>query len=1082
MKIRLALGVALLAVAALALQGAAVAAEPAEATGVAASAGLEVAAPLTGPVMVELEGDPAAVAYAEAQAAGGDAAGAGKEQKLENDQAQAAILPALQQAGTDVLYTVQTAYNGIAVDVDSPAQAAELAALPGVKALHPIPLVELDNASSVGLVGAHQAWQAFGRTGEGMTIGVIDTGVDYVHTGFAGSGSSADLAVALAAANNVENANEHEPFSIPGIYPTTKVVGGHDFVGDAYNAGGSAAAQIPHPDRNPMDCNGHGTHVAGTAAGTGVNADGTTYTGPYNTSVPADTMRVGPGVAPRAEVYALRVFGCAGSTAVTAQAIDWATDPNGDGDTSDHLDVINMSLGSPYGTPDDPSAAASNTAAAAGVIVVTSAGNNMDITYVTSSPGTATRAVSTASSTDAVDVTDAFRVEPPSSIAGLHGASRSVNFNWTSPPASSPLPVTAPLYYPETNQYGCSNWTGADLAAIAGKIVIVDWKKPGDVTFPCGSTQRANSATNAGAKGILMVDNVPYLDTAISGNATTPAMYSTSTVGDALKSAIAGGTVNATLSAEWNSTFRLITPGREDMLSGFSSRGPRARGAALKPDIAAPGQGIFSVGSRSLNMGLNNQGTSMASPHVAGTMALLKSEHPDWSVEELKALVMNTATHDLFVGLGQTGDKYGVSRIGAGRLDVHNALGNDVVAYNNDGTGSVSVSFGAVEVRGHLNQTREIKVVNHSANEVEYDLGIEIRNAMPGVEFEIAGNDDLRLRPGQTKTFRVRLEADAEDMLNARDPSLVGVQGGNPRQWLNDAGGYATLTPEGGGQTLRVPVYAAPRPASKLSAGERLRIKQGVGLITLSGRDVETGTEPDGFVSKVSAFELQLTSPQATLPAGTSELARNADLRYVGAAMNAAKSNVYFGIATWGEWATPATDVQFSVQIDADRNGTVDRTLFNTRFTDTDVFVTAVTVGAATLATGLPTNVFTSALTTAPFDNSVVVLPIPVAGAAGLGLPAGTTRFNYRVLGLSRFWSGPAIETTPWLTYDVANPGLTFAGGLADTPMFQALRRTRIPVIYNAANFAANGSQGALLLHHFNESERRTEVLQVTGS
>ena len=77
-------------------------------------------------------------------------------------------------------------------------------------------------------------------------------------------------------------------------------------------------------------------------------------------------MSVGPGVAPQASIYGLRVFGCVGSTNLTSAAINWATDPNRDGDPSDHVDVINMSLGSPFGTPDDPSAVSSNNAAALG--------------------------------------------------------------------------------------------------------------------------------------------------------------------------------------------------------------------------------------------------------------------------------------------------------------------------------------------------------------------------------------------------------------------------------------------------------------------------------------------------------------------------------------------------------------------------------------------------------------------------------------------------------------------------------------------------------------------------------------------
>ena len=86
------------------------------------------------------------------------------------------------------------------------------------------------------------------------------------------------------------------------------------------------------------------------------------------------------------------MFGCAGSTNLTAAAINWATDPNRDGNPSDHVDVINMSLGSAYGTPDDPSAAASNNAADLGVLVVTSAGNSGDSYFVSGSPGSAHKA------------------------------------------------------------------------------------------------------------------------------------------------------------------------------------------------------------------------------------------------------------------------------------------------------------------------------------------------------------------------------------------------------------------------------------------------------------------------------------------------------------------------------------------------------------------------------------------------------------------------------------------------------------------------------------------------------------------
>ena len=190
-------------------------------------------------------------------------------------------------------------------------------------------------------------WAAVGR-GEHVKIGIIDTGIDYLHADFGGAGDAAAYA-----ANN-KNVIE------PGTFPTAKVKGGYDFAGPTYNA--NIPGSIPQPDADPLDGNGHGSHVAGTAAGIGVAGS------------------VGAGVAPAADLYALKVFSDGGgSTDVTSLAIEWAMDPNGDGDMSDHLDVINMSLGSPFGEPADPSAISSNNAAAVGIIVATSAGNEGDV-------------------------------------------------------------------------------------------------------------------------------------------------------------------------------------------------------------------------------------------------------------------------------------------------------------------------------------------------------------------------------------------------------------------------------------------------------------------------------------------------------------------------------------------------------------------------------------------------------------------------------------------------------------------------------------------------------------------------------
>ena len=122
------------------------------------------------------------------------------------------------------------------------------------------------------------------------------------------------------------------------------------------------------------------------------------------------------------------MFGCAGSTGLTTQAINWAVDPNGDGDPSDHVDVINMSLGSNFGLSNDPSAAASSNASLAGVIVVTSAGNAGDTHYIVGSPATSSRAIAVANIVDFGIQQATTTVNSPPAIAG-NKASLPATFN-----------------------------------------------------------------------------------------------------------------------------------------------------------------------------------------------------------------------------------------------------------------------------------------------------------------------------------------------------------------------------------------------------------------------------------------------------------------------------------------------------------------------------------------------------------------------------------------------------------------------------------------------------------------------------
>ncbi|MGB9753511.1 S8 family serine peptidase [Roseiflexus castenholzii] len=307
----------------------------------------------------------------------------------------------LEAANVPVLFQTRTAYNGIAVAA-TPDRLALLRGLPGVAGIHIMTPKERSTARAISFVGAPQFWSATGQmTGNGVRIGVIDSGIDYTHATFGGPGTP-------------EAFRTNDPTIVePGTFPTEKVIVGYDFVGDSYDASGRFGLPLPAPDPDPLDCagdgadaarrisGGHGTHVAGIAAGYGVDPEGKTYRGLYSGSVSFEEFIVAPGVAPGATLVALKIFGCRGTTTFLTRAIDYAIDPNGDGNTDDRLvDVLNISLGSPFGGETDPDVVAINRAVEAGVVVVVAAGDTGNTFYSVNSPASAGRAITVGASVD----------------------------------------------------------------------------------------------------------------------------------------------------------------------------------------------------------------------------------------------------------------------------------------------------------------------------------------------------------------------------------------------------------------------------------------------------------------------------------------------------------------------------------------------------------------------------------------------------------------------------------------------------------------------------------------------------------
>ncbi|GAB4483787.1 MAG: hypothetical protein OHK0031_07420 [Anaerolineales bacterium] len=666
-------------------------------------------------VVLELQDKPAALIYAPRTA---QAVAQAQNQASLIKNRQESVMQSLRGAGIQAteLYRTQKVYNGIWLRVDAK-DVAKLAALPGVKAIHPMIPKTLDHTTSVPLIGAPQVWGGSSALqGDGIKIGIIDTGIDYIHTNFGGSGVYAgqDFTTLGEAVN---------------VFPTAKVVGGWDFAGDAYDANpkNTTYNPIPSPDPDPMDCAGHGSHVAGTVAGYGVNPDGTTYTesgadtyAALKNLSSADYMskfRIGPGVAPKAQLYSLRIFGCNGSTDLTELAIEWAMDPNGDGNMSDHLDVINMSLGSSFGSAYDTSAIASDNAAQAGVIVVASAGNSGDVYYITGAPGMAQYAISVASSVDSGSVLSGFDVNSaPTMTAGTYPAVEA-NFG----PAAGVFSLTGNLAYasPAT---GCTAITG-----VSGKIALID---RGGCTFQA----KVDNATAAGATGVLVANNVAGFPFVMAGtSATIPAMMTSQTVGAALTADLASGVVNITLTSAHRNSVLATDATNLDTISSFSSRGLARDNSRLKPDVSAPGDTIFSTANGTRNQGTSLNGTSMSSPHVAGVMALLRQMHPSWSVADLKALVMNTATNDLWTSSSHTLN-HTPTRAGAGRVSVANAALSSVVAYNAANPGQVSLSFGDQAVLGTQNFVKSITIKNTGATSADYNVTFnEYYQSNPGL-------------------------------------------------------------------------------------------------------------------------------------------------------------------------------------------------------------------------------------------------------------------------------------------------------------------------------------------------------------
>ena len=945
-------------------------------------------------VMLEMSGDPVAVVQSKARNKSLTAAQRNAI-KAQLKARQDAIRGGIAAQGGTVLAQLQSAYNGVKVEVQRQNVAA-LAALPNVIAVRGVQEHTRGNATSVPFLGIPSGvWDpatGLGYTGAGIKIAVIDTGIDYTHANFGGPGTVEAYEAADAADTTLG------PEDAPWFGPTApKVKGGIDLVGDAYDGGADpgSPALIPHPDPDPLDCPftngsvGHGSHVSGTATGFGVLADGSTYDGPYNSSTPSNAFTVGPGVAPEADLYFIRVFGCDGSTEVTTEAIDWAVDHD--------MDVINMSLGSPFGRADDPSAVAATNAAAAGVSVVTSAGNSGPAQYITGSPGTGSGSIATA----AIDSNASFGGVSLDLTPG--DAIDAISANGIRPADGTTYEVVVVANNPATPEneaLGCSAAAYTQAGVAPGPTNLLAVVERGT----CARVAKAIFGQMAGADAVVMINNAasfppfegPILynpDTGVEFQVTIPFLGIIGPANSPQATALrAADTATSTAKTLANPGFRGF--------ASFSSGGPRNGDSALKPDIAAPGVSTLSTAAGSGNKGQVLSGTSMASPHVAGVAALVRQAHPTWTPEEVKAAIVNTGNPAGMAG-------YLVTRAGSGLVSPAAAISTNVVALGdvipaNPALGlaqfqNSNLSFGYAELGANFSGTRAITIRNKGTTPVTLAPS---NAAGPGsrpatVAF---GAGSVTVPANGQATLNVTLTVPAASVLD--DAAFRQVSGN------------VVLT--GSGVTLRVPYLLVPRALSKVAA---------TGKLTNSPNGTTfTATNPSGMISgDVDVYQWGLQDANDVNEAVLG--GAGYDLRAAGVQSFDAGGGdqlMLFALNAHDRWSNAAVN-EYDIEIDTNRDGSPD-------FVVIGFDIGALTAGASNGVMGVflldvaaDALFFTGNGAIAPTDSSTILLPI---FASDLGLTSSSGEFTYSVTSFSR--EGPGFDPMSGTAkFDPWRPALT---------------------------------------------------------
>jgi subtilisin family serine protease len=537
----------------------------------------------------------------------------------------------------DVTHTYRVTMNGVAAEM-SRDEARKINQIAGVASVRLAPDRETTTYHGPEFIGAPAIWDgsgvpgAIGTRGQGVVVGVIDTGANSTHPSFADDPTC-----------GVFGANNHKLLSTV----------------DCLTTNGSGQCIGANPEAN--DGNGHGVHTASTAIGNTLDASAN----------PAPVLPAGfttmSGVAPCASVRTYKVCATNNCTGAAIQAAI-------EGAIADQVDVINFSISGgsdPWNDEDRVfldavgadafvAASAGNTSAAEtdpvgavnhlGPWMTTVAASTHDLNVTGAGLLNATGPGTPPPEVENIALTPGSGLDPGSPLAGVE------------------------IRHYATNEIGCTAGGGFPPNYFAGAVALIS---RGTCTFE----EKINNAQAAGAVVAVIYNNTTGVINMSVGGASLPAYSIQQSEGQAFVAFIDSGGASPAdrifangfdLPGNVSPAIVDFTPAVQqgDVLAGFSLRGPSSLTSITKPDITGPGVGIYAASDPASGNYQYLSGTSMSSPHLAGSAALIRAAHADWTPAEVKSSLMLTAVTN---GWEDGSTPWTPDDVGAGRVDLSKA-------------------------------------------------------------------------------------------------------------------------------------------------------------------------------------------------------------------------------------------------------------------------------------------------------------------------------------------------------------------------------------------------------------------------